>query len=103
MSLANIVSGDYGQVIRLTVLDTDTNTAANISAYATAQFMTFKDPDGTESVKVAAFFVAGADGIVQYTLVSGDINQPGVWQVRIVVTAAAAQLSSTWLSFVVLA
>jgi hypothetical protein len=102
MSLNNIVTGDYGQTIQLTVLDTDTDTAADISAYATSQRMVFKDPAGEETSKVVAFYTDGSDGIVQYTLVEGDIIQAGLWKVRVCLTSATALLTSTWLSFVVI-
>lgn len=102
MSLANIIAGDFGQTIQLTVLDTDTSAAADISGYNVGQWMTFKDPGGDESPKVAAFAAGGVDGVVQYTLVAGDIDESGNWQVRTVTTSAVAQLTSTWLTFRVL-
>lgn len=105
MSLANIVSGDYGQTIQLTVLDTDTNAAADISGYSTAQTMTLRDPDGTSSAKVAAFATDGTNGVVEYTLMEGDIDidQDGAWKVRVTLASGTAKLTSTWLRFIVLA
>lgn len=102
MSLTNIVAGDFGQTIQLTVLDTDTDEAANISGYNVGQSMIFRDPDGNDATVVAAFATDGSDGIVQYTLVAGDIDERGNWQVRVVVTSAVAQLTTTWLEFLVL-
>jgi hypothetical protein len=102
MSLTNIVSGDYGQTIQLTVLDTDTSSAADISVYSTTQKMVFRNPAGTESEKTAAFYTDGSDGIVEYALVDGDISTAGNWRVRVEVTSATAVLTSTWLAFIVL-
>lgn len=102
MSLANIISGDYGQVIQLTVLDTDTGAAGDVSGYTTSQSMVFKDPDGNEETKVAAFVTDGSDGLVDYTLVDGDIDERGNWNVRVILTSAVAVLTSTWLEFLVL-
>jgi len=102
MSLANIVSGDYGQVIQLTVLDTDTGGAGDVSGYATSQSMVFRDPDGNEETKVATFVTDGSDGLVKYTLVDGDIDERGNWNVRVILTSATALLTSTWLEFLVL-
>lgn len=102
MSLANIISGDYGQVIQLTVLDTDTGEAGDVSGYAASQSMVFRDPSGNDGTKVAAFTTDGSDGLVQYTLVDGDIDEDGNWNVRVILTSASAVLTSTWLEFLVL-
>lgn len=102
MSWDNIVDGDYGQTVQLTVLDTDTDTAADASAYTESQEMIFKDPLGAETTKTAAFEGDGSDGVVEYALANGDIDKAGLWQARAVVKSGSAKLSSTWLQFKVL-
>lgn len=104
MSWDKIVAGDFGQTGQLTVLDVDTEAAADVSAYSTSQEMIFRDPDGNEETKTAAFATDGSDGVVEYTLADGDVpeDQPGHWDVRVVVTSGSAQLTSTWLPFTVL-
>lgn len=103
MSLDKIVNGDYGQTVTITFYDVDTNAAADISGYTTAQQMIFTSPSGTETTKTAAFATDGTDGQIDYTLVSGDINAAGNWTVRGRVTTGSAQLSTEELRFTVLA
>ena len=102
MSLSNIVANDYGQIIQLTVLDTDTSTAGDISGYGVTKQMIFKDPSGNQAVKTASFVTDGTDGLVKYTLASGDIDESGIWAVRVKLTGAGKVLTSTWLEFAVL-
>lgn len=102
MSLDKIVSGDYGQDVELTFIDVDTNAAADISGYTTAQQMIFTDPEGTAETKTASFKTDGSDGIITYTLVSGDIDAGGTWFVRGVVTSGSAKLSTEEKGFTVL-
>ncbi|MCP4263643.1 MAG: hypothetical protein GY774_39970 [Planctomycetes bacterium] len=101
MSLDNIVSGDYGQTIVLTVKDTDTDAAADISAYTTTIQMQISDPDGNVATETATFVTDGSNGQVQYTLTDGDIDEIGVWRIRAKVTSGSAVLSSVWERFTV--
>lgn len=102
MSLSKIVADDFGQVLRITFIDVDTDAAANISAYVTAQQMLLIDPDGNSATKVAAFLTDGSDGIITYTLVDGDIDEAGDWLLRGRVTSAAARLTTELAEFNVL-
>jgi len=99
MSLSNIVSGDYGQVIVLTIIDTDTEAAADVSAYATTIQVQLSDPALNVATETATFVTDGSDGLVQYTLADGDIDEAGEWRIRARVTSASAVLSSVWESF----
>ena len=101
MSMEGLVAGNFGQVVTLTVNDVDTNAAADISGYTTAQQMIFKDPDGNEATETAAFDSDGSDGLVTYTLTDGDIDEGGTWNVRVKVTSGSAELKSRWLEFFV--
>ena len=103
MSWDKIVNGDFGQVGELTLIDVDTNAAADVSSYTTAQVFLLTDPDAVTTTKTAAFVNTGSDGKVDYTLVSGDIDQAGEWMVRARVTSGTAQLTSEELRFEVLA
>lgn len=94
MSLDKIVNGDYGQTVEITFIDVDTDAAADISSYTTAQQMIFTSPSGVEATKTAGFKTDGTDGIITYALVSGDINAAGNWTVRGVVTTGSAKLST---------
>jgi hypothetical protein len=44
MTLEYIVDGDFGQVIELTFIDVDTNSAADISGYNSTIEMVFTSP-----------------------------------------------------------
>lgn len=100
MSLDKITAEDYGQTLTITIKDTDTSAAADVSAYTTAQQVFLRDPDGNISdALVAAFSTDGSDGVVTYTLASGDIDEPGLWHICARVTSGSAVLTSEWESF----
>lgn len=103
MSWDYIVSGDYGQVGKITFIDVDTDAAADISGYSTTIQMILTDPDGNAATKTAAFDSDGTDGIIKYTIASGDFDEGGNWQVRGVVKSASATLSTEVHTFLVLA
>ena len=94
MSFDSIVVQDYGQVAKITFIDVDTDAAADISNYTTAQQMVFTSPAGTSYTKTAAFDSDGTDGIIKYTIEAGLFNKAGWWKVRGKVTRAAAILST---------
>ena len=73
-------NADIGTIFRLTITDT-AGTAIDVSTAAT-KFIYFQKPDGTKKKNTAAFYTDGSDGIIQYTSVSGDIDQTGLWQVQ---------------------
>ena len=102
MSLNCIISGDYGQIIVLNVYDCDTSAAADISSYSTAIQMQFKDPANNTSIVTAAFYSDGTSGGVKYTYTTTDIDEPGRWKIRAIVTSGSAKLSSEWAEFNVL-
>ena len=103
MSLENIIVDDYGQVIELTIIDIDTDAAADVSSYTTAQTMIFTNPAGTVTVKIASFKTDGSDGIIRYTVQENFLSQAGVWRVRARVTSGSAKLTSVTHKFDVLA
>ncbi len=101
MSLGSIVAGDYGQVIRLTFLDVDTNAAADISSYTTSKTMVFTSPAGEVTAKTAAFDTDGLDGVIKYT-VEASFLTAGNWKVRGRVASGAAVLTTEEHKFLVL-
>jgi hypothetical protein len=93
MTLTGIVNGNYGQTIQLTIKDID----------STAQKIQLRDPGGTISDHVGATFNSdGSDGLLDYTLATGNIDEAGTWAIRAYISAAAAVLISQWLEFDVL-
>ena len=100
MSMDKITAKDYGQVITIAIKDTDTDAAADVSAYTTAQQVFLEDPDGNvSSALTAAFDSDGSDGLVTYTIADGDIDAPGMWHICTRLTSGSAVLTSEWESF----
>jgi hypothetical protein len=102
MSLNRITAGDYGYELVLTYLDTDTNAAADLSGYTTAQQIHIRAPDRSVRPKSGSFVTDGTDGEVSIIVADGDI--PGSWAgrrcaFRIQVTSGTSQLSSDWEEF----
>lgn len=79
--------GDIGSVIRITVKDA--GVAVDISSASTKQILLEK-PDGTILTKTAQFLTTGADGVIQYTTIAGDLDVAGIWR------AQAYIVSATW-------
>lgn len=103
MTLTGIVNGMYGQAVQLTIKDIDTDSAADVSSYSTSQKMQLKDPSGnTSDHTTAAYDSDGSDGLINYTLADGDIDETGTWAIRTYITSASAVLISQWLEFDVL-
>lgn len=69
--------GAIGAAIRATVREN--GSALDVSGASTKQLV-FKKPDGTKVTQTATFYTDGTDGVLQYTTVSGDIDQAGSWQ-----------------------
>jgi len=99
MSLDAINKDDYGYTIELTMKDTDTDTASDISAYSTSQHFVLKSPSDVETTHSASFKTDGSDGVVEYTVSSGDIDAAGTWHIRIKAASGSAMLRSEWKAF----
>lgn len=93
MSLSHIISTDYGQIIELTMIDVDTDLAADVSSYTTTKQMIFTTPTGVDLPVTATYKDDGSDGILQWT-VTEDFFSAGVWRVRGRVAAGTAILST---------
>jgi hypothetical protein len=93
MTLEYIVDGDFGQVIELTFIDVDTNSAADISGYNSTIEMVFTSPTTVVTSKTATFKTDGSDGIIQWTTTDGFLTA-GWWRVRGRVQGGAAKLTT---------
>jgi len=69
MSLEAINKDDYGYTVELTYKDTDTDTAADISGYTTAQWLILKSPSDVASTVTASFKTDGSDGRPLYAAI----------------------------------
>ena len=80
--IKGIVVGSFGQTIILTVVN-DLGVAQDVSGYTLIQAIA-SSPDRRQAVtRTAAYTVAGADGKVQFSFASGNIDRPGTWDVQI--------------------
>jgi hypothetical protein len=102
MSLAGIHVDDYGYALEITVNDKDTDTSTDISTYTTRSFL-LRDPAGTTTTKTALFKTDGTDGALTYTVVTGDIDQPGRWQIQVQLSDGSSVITSDIIVFSVLA
>lgn len=86
MSANEVHLNDVGTVFKYSILDEDSNvvdvsTASSINIY-------FKKPGYDTVSKSGTLYTDGTDGIVYYTIASGDLNVVGNWytQVEIVIS-----------------
>lgn len=82
---AEIHLGDIGTIFRVTIKDQacdGTSSVLDVSSASTLQ-MKFKSPSGTVSTKNAGFTTDGSDGQVEYTTISGDLNEAGEWKLQV--------------------
>jgi hypothetical protein len=93
-------NADIGTIFRLTITDT-AGTVIDVSS-AAVKYIYFQAPDGTKTKETAAFYTDGTDGIIQYTAVSGDIDQVGLWQVQGYVETTDGKFFTRKASFTVL-
>lgn len=75
---AQVHLNDIGTVFEATFQDQD-GSVLDISGATTKQLI-FVAPDGTKDTQSGSFTNTGADGKLQYTTVSGDIDQVGTWK-----------------------
>lgn len=79
MAAEEIHLNDIGTIFELTVKDG--NVTLDIST-AIAIEIIFKKPSGTVVTQTAAFQTDGTDGIMQYTTISGDLDETGGWKIQ---------------------
>lgn len=77
---------DIGTIFRLTFLQS--GSVVDLSTATTKQIW-FKKPSGEILTKTASFYTDGTDGILQYTVVSGDLDEKGTYEIQgfVVITA----------------
>lgn len=76
---ADLHVGDIGTIIYINIVEQ--GAALDISS-ATTKTIRFQKKDKTTMDKTAIFKTDGTDGILQYTTVTGDIDQKGRWQAQ---------------------
>ena len=96
MSWENIHVDDFGQVVKLRIVQD--KTAVDISSYTTRVFV-LRDPDGTAATETATFSSDGTDGYLQYTIADGDIDAAGPWSASARISQVDVELTSAPVSF----
>jgi len=83
MSENEVHLGDIGTVFRAIIKEINGGIATAIDiSNAITKTLTFTKPSGTKVVQTAAFTNTGTDGKMQYTAVSGDIDETGWWTIQ---------------------
>ncbi len=77
MAANEIHQDDFGTIFRATVLDG--STVVDISSATKREFVFNKPGTETDLTVTAALFTDGTDGIMQYTVASGDLDVGGNW------------------------
>lgn len=77
-------AGDIGVLFEITLIDPNTDSALDVSDFATIHYL-FRRPDSTIVTVSGSFKTDGSDGIVQYTNSDGDniINTHGTWVLQV--------------------
>lgn len=87
---------DYGWTGKIRVVQDAV--AQNISTYTTRQFI-FRKPSGAIATKTATFATDGADGVLQYAVESGLVDEVGGWQVQARISKSGVVLTSAPIYF----
>ena len=91
MSWTDIHTDDFGWVGKLTIKED--GSAVDISSYTPKEFI-FTDPAGTSATKTAGFDSDGTDGILKYTVLTGEIDSAGDWYVSARIKKAGVELTA---------
>lgn len=89
---------DVGTIFRITLMDG--SSPVDLTG-ATAKSIIFEKPDKTSVSKDADFYTDGADGIIEYTIETDDLDMAGSWRIQAQVTLTSGTWSSDILGFVV--
>jgi hypothetical protein len=71
--------GDIGTILESTIKNI--NSPVDISS-ATTKNILLQKPSGAILTKAGNFTTDGTDGLLDYTTISGDLDESGVWQIQ---------------------
>lgn len=96
--------GDIGTVFEATIKDCKDGVSSIVDVSgATTKEIIFKKPDGSKLTKTAVFKTDGADGIIQYVTVAGDLDQVGIgWKLQAYLILPSGSWRSSTYQFTVL-
>lgn len=97
---APIFVDDEGTIFRLTVNEciADVLTPVDVSAQTAMSFI-FKKPDATTLTVTPTFTTDGTNGQIEYTTLTGDIDQAGVWCLQAEVTLPGGMYRTSIVKF----
>lgn len=97
---APIFVDDEGTIFRITIQEciNDVLTPVDISGQSAMSFI-FKKPDSTTLTVTPTFTTDGTDGKVQYTTLTGNIDQDGVWCLQAEVTLPTGTFRTSIIKF----
>ena len=97
--MAEIHKNDIGTLFKMTIVDQD-GAVVDLSSDPSPE-LKFKHGSQVQT-KVATFTTNGTDGKIQYTTVSGDLNQKGNWTMQGHVILTSGEWHTTKVHFKVL-
>lgn len=71
---------DYGTVLKITVVGSDGN-SQDISGATNVLFL-FEKPNETVFTRTGSLTTDGSDGLIEYTVASGDLDMAGIWSIQ---------------------
>lgn len=92
-----IRQNDIGTEIRVQISNCS-DVPIDISTCSSKEII-FKKPNGTLVTKSASFVTDGADGLIYYTIESGDLDTVGTWKIQAVVSFGSYDFHSNFESF----
>ena len=95
----SIRQDDYGTKFEVTI--NDENGVVDVSG-ATTKNIRFEKPSGTKITQAASFTNIGTDGKIEYTTVSGDLNEAGTWKIQAQISTADGDWKSNISAFEVI-
>ena len=89
---------DVGTIFEVTIVDG--GKVVDVSGAAVKEIV-FKAPSASSVTKAAAFKSDGSDGVVQYVIAAGDLDEAGFWQIQARVVLATGDWRSAVAGFFV--
>lgn len=97
-TIENVMSGQYGLALTLTV--TENGVAKNISTYTT-RTLRYRKPDGSTVDVSMSFVTDGSDGQVTYTFPAGTLDDAGQYSGQLFLIKTSVRLPSSKFTFTV--
>jgi hypothetical protein len=88
-------AGDIGTIITITVKDSVTLAAKDISSASVKKFLVKHTTTGATSEKTAIFTTTGADGKLYYVTLATDFPTAGVYRIQPYVEIGSIKLKSS--------